>query len=71
MFLIHYRWLIKHPGFNFHLKPRDPSCLPKEFPNAGNNTCYFLEDYRHPTLDESLPLIEHIEAAMKTIPKFN
>ncbi|XP_023308742.1 head-specific guanylate cyclase [Lucilia cuprina] len=60
-------WLIKHPGFDFNLQPRDPSCLPKEFFNAGNGTCYFLEKYRHPSMDESLPLDDHITAAMKSI----
>ncbi|TMW53318.1 hypothetical protein DOY81_001618 [Sarcophaga bullata] len=60
-------WLIKHPGFDFDLQPRDPSCLPKEFSNAGNGTCYFLEKYRHPSMDENLPLNDHIIAAMKSI----
>ncbi|KAM7360551.1 guanylate cyclase 1 soluble subunit alpha 2 [Cochliomyia hominivorax] len=60
-------WLIKHPGFDFDLQPRDPACLPKEFFNAGNGTCYFLEKYRHPSMDESLPLDDHITAAMKSI----
>ncbi|EDW81160.1 uncharacterized protein Dwil_GK11912 [Drosophila willistoni] len=58
-------WLTKHEGFEFDLQPRDPSCLPKEFPNSG--TCYFLEGFRNPALDSSLPIVEHINAAMKTI----
>ncbi|XP_037947861.1 head-specific guanylate cyclase-like [Teleopsis dalmanni] len=64
-------WLIKHPGFSFDLTPRDPTCLPKEFPNTDNDTCYFLDGYRHPDLDENLPLVSHISAAMKTISNTN
>ncbi|XP_060649136.1 head-specific guanylate cyclase [Drosophila nasuta] len=61
-------WLTKHEGFAFDLQPRDPSFLPKEFPNSnGNGTCYFLEGFRNPTLETDLPLDEHINAAMKTI----
>ncbi|KAH8232533.1 hypothetical protein KR032_008794 [Drosophila birchii] len=61
-------WLTKHEGFDFDLQPRDPAFLPKEFPNpGGSETCYFLEGYRNPALDSQLPLVEHINAAMKTI----
>ncbi|KAH8267967.1 hypothetical protein KR026_012448 [Drosophila bipectinata] len=61
-------WLTKHEGFDFDLQPREPGCLPKEFPNPeGTETCYFLEGYRNPALASSLPLVEHINAAMKTI----
>nr|XP_014090710.2 head-specific guanylate cyclase [Bactrocera oleae] len=61
-------WLVKYPGFEFDLKARDPSCLPKEFPDtSGDKTCYFLEGYRHPTLSAHLPLVEHISEALKSI----
>ncbi|EDX14873.1 head-specific guanylate cyclase [Drosophila sechellia] len=61
-------WLTKHEGFEFELQPRDPSFLPKEFPNpGGTETCYFLESFRNPALDSELPLVEHINVAMKTI----
>ncbi|XP_017083291.2 head-specific guanylate cyclase [Drosophila eugracilis] len=61
-------WLTKHEGFEFDLQPRDPSFLPKEFPNpGGTETCYFLESFRNPALDSELPLVEHINVAMKTI----
>ncbi|KAL9695542.1 hypothetical protein quinque_014827 [Culex quinquefasciatus] len=57
-------WLIKHPGYEFQLNPRDPSCMPKEFTESRGLTCYFLEGYRHPTLSGEATLQEHIEAAM-------
>eukprot|EP00099_Drosophila_melanogaster_P014129 NP_477088.2 guanylyl cyclase alpha-subunit at 99B [Drosophila melanogaster] len=61
-------WLTKHEGFEFELQPRDPSFLPKEFPNpGGTETCYFLESFRNPALDSELPLVEHINVSMKTI----
>uniref|UniRef100_A0A1I8N3V3 guanylate cyclase n=1 Tax=Musca domestica TaxID=7370 RepID=A0A1I8N3V3_MUSDO len=60
-------WLIKYPGYEFDLKARDPSFLPKEFHNADNGTCYFMDHYRHFSMDESLPLDDHITAAMKSI----
>ncbi|XP_052837069.1 head-specific guanylate cyclase [Drosophila gunungcola] len=61
-------WLTKHDRFEFDLQPRDPSFLPKEFPNpGGTETCYFLESFRNPALDRGLPLVEHIDVAMKTI----
>ncbi|XP_075149054.1 guanylate cyclase 1 soluble subunit alpha 2 [Haematobia irritans] len=60
-------WLIKYPGYEFELKARDPALLPKEFHNADNGTCYFMDNYRHFSMDENLPLDEHITAAMKSI----
>ncbi|XP_016989079.1 head-specific guanylate cyclase [Drosophila rhopaloa] len=61
-------WLTKHERFEFDLQPRDPSFLPKEFPNpGGTETCYFLESFRNPALDSELPLVDHINVAMKTI----
>ncbi|EDW53381.1 GM12804 [Drosophila sechellia] len=42
-------WLTKHEGFEFELQPRDPSFLPKEFPNpGGTETCYFLGELPQP-----------------------
>lgn len=65
--ILFYRWLIKHPGFDFEFTPRDPSCLPKEYTNA-EGTCYFLDGYKHCTVtDESASLDDHIAAAMKQI----
>ncbi|KXJ79976.1 hypothetical protein RP20_CCG026898 [Aedes albopictus] len=58
-------WLIKHPGYNFQLQPRDPSCMPKEFAEAKGLPCYFLEGYKHPTVNDDATIQEHIEAAMK------
>ncbi|XP_055616561.1 head-specific guanylate cyclase [Toxorhynchites rutilus septentrionalis] len=58
-------WLIKHPGYEFQLNPRDPSFMPKEFTDSKGKTCYFLEGYKHPTLSEEATLQEHIEAAMQ------
>lgn len=65
--VIFFSWLVKYPGFKFELLERDPSCLPKEFPNAGNSTCYFLNGYKHPGVDDAEPLETHIKAAMKQI----
>lgn len=61
-----YRWLIKHPGFNFELTARDPSCLPKEYTTA-EGTCYFLDGYNHSSISKTAPLEEHINAAMLQI----
>lgn len=67
MFLL-YRWLIKYPGFEFDLEPRDPLCLPKEFSNVDEGTCYFLRDYHHPSItQQELSLDAHIQAAMSII----
>uniref|UniRef100_A0A1B0CGB2 guanylate cyclase n=1 Tax=Lutzomyia longipalpis TaxID=7200 RepID=A0A1B0CGB2_LUTLO len=60
-------WLVKYPGFKFELLERDPSCLPKDYPNAGNSTCYFLTGYKHHGVAEDEPLDNHIKAAMKQI----
>ncbi|XP_055851460.1 head-specific guanylate cyclase [Episyrphus balteatus] len=60
-------WLIKNPRFEFDLEPRDPRMLPKEFKDAGDSTCYFLNGYRDPYIDSSLPLENHISEALKAI----
>lgn len=60
-------WLIKHPGMQFELAERDRSCLPKEYKNV-EGTCYFLDDYKHETVnDENATIDDHIDAAMKQI----
>lgn len=60
--------MVKHPGYEFTLTPRDPSHLPKEFPkSSAEETCYFLESYRHHTLPDDAPEMKHIEEAMSTI----
>lgn len=65
--LIFYRWLIKHPGFEFELTARDPSCLPKEYTNS-EGMCYFLDGYKHHNVtDENATLEHHIKAAMTQI----
>lgn len=66
-FFFNFSWLIKHPGFNFKMEARDPSLLPKEFSNTSNDTCYFLDGYKHPNVDDKAPLREHIEATMMQI----
>lgn len=66
--LIIFRWLKKHPNYDFKLIGRDPSYLPKEYISVSEtDTCYFLDSYKQPTLDPSLPLQFHIESAMKQI----
>lgn len=49
------------------MEARDPSLLPKEFSNTSNDTCYFLDGYKHPNVDDKAPLREHIEATMMQI----
>lgn len=64
IYLLPCRWLIKYPGLNFELTPRDPTCLPKEYTNA-EGTCYFLDGYNHAAIDTpKATLEEHINAAM-------
>lgn len=66
-FIVFCRWLIKHPGFNYELSARDPSCLPKEYTNA-EGTCYFLDGYKHQSITaEDAMLEDHINAAMLQI----
>lgn len=66
--IIIFRWLKKHPNYDFKLIDRDPSFLPKEYIRVREtDTCYFLDSYKQPTLDPSLPLQFHIESAMKQI----
>ena len=64
--LLSFSWLIKHPGFEFELEPRDPSFIPKEYTNA-EGTCYFLDGYKHHSVSPEEKLEDHIDAAMKQI----
>lgn len=57
---------MKHPGYDFELQPREPSCLPKEYTNA-EGTCYFLDGYQHASVHRDARLEKHIDAAMAMI----
>jgi guanylate cyclase soluble subunit alpha len=61
--------LTKHSGFQFELNARDPSALPKEYPKTEGDRPYFLDGYKHPTMDDEASLKDHIEAAMAQINK--
>lgn len=64
---VNFRWLVKHPGFEFEFTERDSNCLPKEYTNA-EGTCYFLDGYRHSSVtDPNATLEDHIKAAMTQI----
>lgn len=65
-----HSWLVKHPGFEFDLLARDPTCLPKEYKNA-EGTCFFLNGYAHEGVDPDASLNEHIDAAMAAITASN
>lgn len=51
--------------FKFGFIPRDKSCLPKEFQAEANQTCYFLNGYKHAGVDEGEDEQVHIDAAIK------
>ena len=57
-----FRFLIQSPGFSF--EPRSKDDLPKEMPPDTEGTCYFLEDYKHSSVESSKPLDAHIQAAL-------
>lgn len=70
--MFHYSFLTKIDGFNFKFTPRDPSCLPKEYPvpegEVATDFCpYFLDDYRHYGMADGFPTERHIDKAMKQI----
>jgi guanylate cyclase soluble subunit alpha len=52
--------------FVFEFTPRDPSNLPKEYPAAPGETCYFIDGYKHKGI-ESDETQKHIDAAMEQI----
>ena len=60
--------LASWPGFK--MTPRSRECLPPGFPSEIPGTCYFLDDYKHPGLDPSLHIFEHISAALSDILNF-
>lgn len=60
-----YALLKDWTGFSF--TERDRSCLPKGFPDDIQGTCYFLDDYKHPSVDADKHIFDHIEAAMTGI----
>lgn len=49
------------------MSPRDPSCLPKEYPAQPGETCYFLDDFKYSHMDDTLPEKTHIDQAMQQI----
>lgn len=53
------------PEFKFGFIPRDKSCLPKEFQAEANQTCYFLNGYKHEGVNETEDEQVHIDAAIK------
>lgn len=53
------------PGFQFEARPKE--CLPAEFPQDQEGTCYFLNRYVHPSLPESCPVEEHVAAGMAEV----
>ncbi|XP_014204807.1 head-specific guanylate cyclase [Copidosoma floridanum] len=57
-----YEFLMKTPGFILDERSRDN--LPKEMPRDTEGTCHFLNNYKHPDVDENVPLDDHIQAAL-------
>ncbi|XP_054261226.1 head-specific guanylate cyclase [Macrosteles quadrilineatus] len=60
-----YECLKDLPGFHFEARPK--SCLPAEFPQDNEGTCYFLNRYTHPSLPETAPVGEHVTAGMAEV----
>lgn len=54
-------------GPGFILEERSKDNLPKELPASTPGTCHFLNDYKHPDVDETAPLDIHIQAAVKEL----
>ncbi|CAL7945205.1 unnamed protein product [Xylocopa violacea] len=57
--------LLNNPTSGFDLEPREKEFLPKEFPANIEGTSYFLNDYKHKDVDESLSLDVHIQSAIR------
>lgn len=57
--------LLKCPVSGFELEPRGKEFLPKGFPADTEGPSYFLNDYKHNSVDASLPLDIHIQGAIK------
>lgn len=64
-YFITSRLLSKYEGFSF--TPRDPSTLPKECPADMERIAHFVDNFKHPKLDCSLPLTTHIAKALEEI----
>ena len=57
--------LASWPGFKLTARSRD--CLPPGFPPEIPGTCHFLDDYKHPGVDETAHIYQHITAALTDI----
>ncbi|CAG9809047.1 unnamed protein product [Chironomus riparius] len=53
------------PEFKFSFIERDPSCLPKELHAGPGETCYFLDGFKHSSVDNSKGIQVHIDAAIQ------
>jgi len=53
------------PEFKFTFIERDPSCLPKELHAGPEETCYFLDGFKHSTVDKTKDIQVHIDAAIQ------
>ncbi|XP_001602491.2 head-specific guanylate cyclase [Nasonia vitripennis] len=60
-----YEFLMQGPGFILEERSRDN--LPKEMPRDTEGTCHFLNDYKHPEVEENEPLDTHIQAALNEL----
>ncbi|KAJ8676637.1 hypothetical protein QAD02_012424 [Eretmocerus hayati] len=60
-----YEFLIKDHGFIMEERSRDN--LPKEMPQDTEGTCHFLNDYKHPEVDEAETLDVHIQTALNDL----
>ncbi|XP_067134233.1 guanylate cyclase soluble subunit alpha-2-like [Centruroides vittatus] len=58
-----HRILNAAEGFTFTERPKE--CLPKGFTEDG--TCYFLDNFKHPEINGSLGVLEHIRVAFKAL----
>lgn len=61
----YFSLLSKYEGFSF--TSRDPSCLPKERPADMERISNFVDYFRHPMLEPSLPSTTHINKALEEI----
>ncbi|KAG8330273.1 Guanylate cyclase soluble subunit alpha-2 [Homalodisca vitripennis] len=60
-----YQCLKDIPGFEFEARPKE--CLPAEFPQDTEGTCYFLNRYLHPSLPEGRCVEDHVAAGMAAV----
>lgn len=52
---------------HFTFEPRSRELLPKGFPENIPGICYFVNDYRHPSLPSEEPLEKHIDRAVEDL----